>query len=147
GGRCSPCTARPTGLSVRSCSPTRRRRTSGCCARPSRRQRPEPESAVVFVAGRDGGKRLAGGARRELDVPRLRERLAKKLLEAAQAGERERERSGRLRTRAAHDSSGPRREAAERPRGTTLGATSEMRKVTRDPEELELEGDAERIEL
>ena len=83
-----------TRRSTPSFCPTRRPRTSGCSARRSRRERPEPEPAVVLVARRHGGERLPGAARAQPHRLRVCKRPPKQFLEPGRAVGREHERAG-----------------------------------------------------
>src|SRR5438445_7164141 len=110
------------------------------------REGPQPEAAVVLVRGRADAERLA---RRPLARDRdggLVERPAKQPVDGREPRRRERERLRLRRAGTANRPSRPRRVPDEWPAGAALRAARQMRQVTRQPEELELERERKGVE-
>ena len=96
---------------------------------------------MVLVRRRDHTERFAGGSPRDVRVDEWR---CKEPFDPRDAlrGQRERARATTLADRSA----GLRGIADERPFGPAFGAARQMREVPREPEQLQLEGEDERIE-
>src|SRR5207247_2003770 len=108
-------------------------------------QRAQPEIPEVRVGRRDHCERVTRRAVGQTDAACFGERAVEQRLDARDPGRRQRERSVRAGT--AHGAAGLRGVADERLRvGTALRAARQMREVSRQPEQLELEGEGERGE-
>src|SRR6266542_302455 len=140
-------TARSTPRSTPTCSATRRRPTSECCAPASRRERPQAEAAVVLVRRGDDGQYLACRPLAERDLPSARERCAQQAFHSGECRGRQGEDAPGSGTGPADGTAGPRRVADEGSLSPALRAAAQVREVAGQPEQLELEGEAERVEL
>src|SRR6266516_3434455 len=107
-------------------------------------QRPETEAAVILVRGRDHAERLASAAIRQAGVGSFGERPLEEPLDSEEpvAGERQRT----VRAGLADRSAGRRRVAGEARLGTAVRTARHVRQVSRQPEQLQLEREHERVE-
>src|SRR5262249_12100861 len=112
--------------------------------RVSRGERSEPEPAVLLVRRGDDAERLAARPVAEPCARGIGERRREEPLDPREAVRRERERATRMRP--ADCAAGARREADELADGAALDARRHVRKVAREPGELELERERERVE-
>ena len=95
----------------------------------------------------DEPERVPARALVEAGGRRVRERAREQRLDRADPARAQPERLGLRRARAADGAAGARRVADERRIGrATLGAAREMREIAGEPQELELERQAERVE-
>ena len=108
-------------------------------------ERPQAKAAVILVRRRDDAERVAAGARRQPGVVRLGERLPKQRVDPAEAVGRKPPLAA-PRATAAHDAAGRGRVGDQILCGAALGAVAKVGEIPREPEELELEREAERVE-
>jgi hypothetical protein len=100
---------------------------------------------VVLVRRGDDGERLAGASFGDGGAGCLRQRPSQERVDAAQAFGRDRQ--GAVCACSADDAAGAGREAGDRFVRPTLGTAAGVRQVAGEPEQLELEREAERLEL
>src|SRR3954453_8713530 len=108
-------------------------------------ERTQAKAAVVLVRRRDQAERIAAGAGGEARCMRLRERAAQERVDPLQAGGRDAPLAG-TGAPAAHHAAGSGRIGDEIVVGTAVGAVAEVGEIPRQPEELELKREAERVE-
>src|SRR5215831_4445177 len=128
-----------TALSLTACP--RRQQRGGSRLRA---QRAEAEAAVVLVGRRDDAEGLAGSAFRQSRVAGLSERSLEQTFDSEQPLARQRQRS--VGAGLADRTARARGVAGEARLGTALGAARHVRQVAGEPEQLQLEGEDERIE-
>src|SRR5215831_5617333 len=126
---------------------TKYRPTSGCSVPRSRRERPEPEATVMLVGGGHDRQDLARCSLGKLDTVCLGEWTANEAVHPRHRRRREGEDAAPRDAAVADDAAGLRRVASEHILAPTVRATSEVRQVAGQPEQLELEREAETIEL
>ena len=102
---------------------------------------------MVLVRRLHETERVARRPLVQVDGGRVGERAREQRLDRADAGGAERERLRLRGARTADRAAGARRVADERGiGGAALGAARQVRQVARDPQELQLEGERERVE-